>query len=136
MKLSIEVKDNNYPKSSSIYSARVAVEVKGEYLKILGRTSEIINVGGEKVYPSEIENVIQEVDNVKEVTVYGDKHPIMGSIVCAKIRLLHEEPSREAIRRIKRYCKEQLPAYKAPVRIVISEVSQTSSRLKKVRQIS
>ena len=91
---------------------------------------------GEKVYPSEIENVIQEIDNVKEVTVYGKKHPIMGSVVHAKICLLHEEPSREASRRIKRYCKEHLPAYKVPIRIVISEVSQASSRLKKVRQIS
>ena len=113
-----------------------AVEVKGDYLKILGRISEIINVGGEKVYPSEIENVIQEIDNVKEVTVYGKKHPFMGSVVHAKIRLLQEEPPREASRRIKRYCKELLPAYKVPIRIVISEVSQASSRLKKVRQIS
>ena len=38
-----------------------AVEVDGEYFKILGRKSEIINVGGEKVFPVEIENVINEV---------------------------------------------------------------------------
>ena len=34
--------------------------VKGEYLKVLGRNSEIINVGGEKVYPQEVETVIIE----------------------------------------------------------------------------
>jgi len=48
-----------------------AVEQDGEYLRILGRKSEIINVGGEKVYPSEVESVIQEMDNVLEATVYG-----------------------------------------------------------------
>jgi len=36
------------------------VEVKGDYFKILGRESEIINVGGEKVYPIEVEEVIQK----------------------------------------------------------------------------
>jgi len=39
------------------------VEEDGEYIKILGRKSEIINVGGEKVYPAEVESVIQEFDN-------------------------------------------------------------------------
>jgi HAD superfamily phosphatase (TIGR01681 family) len=110
-------------------------EVKDEYLKILGRNSEIINVGGEKVYPSEIENLIQEIDNVREVTVIGKKHPVTGNIVCAKIRTFHDESRTELSRRVKRYCKERLPAYKVPVRVVISETSQSSERLKKVRQI-
>lgn len=50
-----------------------SVEVNGEYLKILGRKSELINVGGEKVYPQEVENIILELGNVREVTVYGEK---------------------------------------------------------------
>ena len=61
------------------------VEVDGEYFKILGRKSEIINVGGEKVYPAEIESVILELENILDVTVYGEKNPIMGQIVCAKV---------------------------------------------------
>ena len=64
-----------------------SVEVNGEYIKILGRKSEIINVGGEKVYPQEIENVILKIDNVAEVTVYGERNPIIGNIVSAKILL-------------------------------------------------
>ena len=38
----------------------------GEYIKILGRKSELINVGGEKVYPQEVENILYEIDNVAE----------------------------------------------------------------------
>jgi len=47
-----------------------SVEVDGEYMRFMGRQSEIINVGGEKVYPGEVESVIQEFDNVAEVTVF------------------------------------------------------------------
>ena len=47
---------------------------KGEYIKILGRESEIINVGGDKVYPQEVENVILEMEDVKDITVYGEKN--------------------------------------------------------------
>ncbi|MEM5776481.1 MAG: AMP-binding protein, partial [Anaerolineaceae bacterium] len=40
------------------------VEVDGEYLKILGRRSEMINIGGEKVYPAEVESLLMELDNI------------------------------------------------------------------------
>ena len=44
---------------------------KNGYIKILGRKSEIINVGGEKVYPQEIENVIIEDEQISDVIVYA-----------------------------------------------------------------
>lgn len=109
------------------------VEVDGEYLKILGRKSEIINVGGEKVYPAEIESIIQEMDNVAEVTVYPEKNPIMGNIVCARVRLINEEDPKEFSSRLKRYCKERMQTYKIPVRISIDKHEQFSSRFKKKR---
>ena len=54
-------------------------------------TEEIINVRGKKVYPAEVESVIQEIANVREVTVYGEKNPITGNIVCAKVSLSNDE---------------------------------------------
>ena len=53
---------------------------KDDYIKILGRKSEIINVGGEKVYPQEVENIILQADYVSEVIVYGEK-TLVGNIV-------------------------------------------------------
>ncbi|MCH8006732.1 MAG: AMP-binding protein, partial [Planctomycetes bacterium] len=47
------------------------VEVDGEFIRFLGRESEIINVGGEKVYPAEVENVIQQMEGVEDVAVTG-----------------------------------------------------------------
>lgn len=109
------------------------VEVDGEYLKILGRKSEIINVGGEKVYPAEVESVIQEMDNVAEVTIYPEKNPIMGNIVCARVRLIKEEDDKAFISRLKKYCKEKMQPYKVPVRITVDKKEQFSIRFKKMR---
>jgi len=110
-----------------------AVEVDGEYIKILGRKSEIINVGGEKVYPQEVENVIQEMDNVAEVTVYGEKNSIMGNIVCAKVRLTKNENKKSVISYLKKHCRKRLQNYKVPVKIKIVGEKQYSERFKKIR---
>ena len=109
------------------------VEVDGEYLKILGRKSEIINVGGEKVYPQEVESVIQEVENVAEVTVYGEKNAIIGNIVCAKVRLLKDEDPKVFASRLKTYCRQRMQQYKVPVKVIISSEEQFSDRFKKKR---
>jgi long-chain acyl-CoA synthetase len=110
-----------------------AVEVDGDYFKILGRKSEIINVGGEKVFPVEIENVINEVENVLEAMVYGEKNPITGNIVVAKIRLRKEEDKATFIKRLKNHCRSKLENFKIPVKVVIDNTPQYGSRLKKTR---
>jgi len=111
-----------------------AVEVDGEYIRILGRQSEIINVGGEKVYPAEVESVIQEMPGIADVTVYGERNPIMGNIVCAQISLNTDEDHRAAATRLKRYCRERLSAYKVPVKVAILDEKQYSDRFKKIRK--
>lgn len=109
------------------------VEVDGEYFRILGRRSELINVGGEKVYPAEVESVIQQIDNVSEVTVYGEKNPITGNIVCANIRLLEAEDTKAAVLRIKKYCRGHMPTFKVPVKVNIVDEEMHSERFKKMR---
>jgi len=115
------------------FNTQDSVEVRGEYIKILGRQSDIINVGGEKVYPQEIENVLQQVKNVAEVIVYGEKNPITGDIVCAKVRLLEQEEKKRFVRRLKKYCSSKLENYKVPVRVKIVNEKQYGERFKKVR---
>jgi long-chain acyl-CoA synthetase len=51
------------------------VEQDGDYIRILGRASEIINVGGQKVYPVAVESELQSIDNVAEASVFGKKKP-------------------------------------------------------------
>jgi len=93
-------------------------------------------VGGEKVYPAEVENVIQELDSVAEATVYGEKNPIMGNIVCADIRPaieLNETRAKEFIAGVKQYCRQKLQKHKVPLRINIIDASQYTKRFKKDR---
>ena len=108
---------------------------KGEYIKILGRQSELINIGGEKVFPQEVENVIQEMENVEEVMVYGEKNPITGNIVCARVKLHKDEDSKTFNIRLKKYCSDRMEKYKVPVKIKIVEEKLYSERFKKIRQI-
>ncbi|MEQ1654293.1 MAG: long-chain fatty acid--CoA ligase [Nitrospira sp.] len=112
-----------------------AVERKGESLRILGRKSDIINVGGQKVYPAEVEEVISEMDGVADVTVYGEKNQVLGSIVCAKVKLARPEHLEEFTRRLRAFCKDRLDKYKVPLKITLSDDSQFDARSKKQRRL-
>lgn len=109
------------------------VEVDGEWIKILGRTTDIINVGGQKVYPAEVESVLLEIDNIQEVSVFGKDNPIMGNIVAARINLCKEERLSELKKRIRKYCKNKLESYKIPAHVEVTNEKQVSDRFKKVR---
>ncbi len=109
------------------------VEEKGEYIKFLGRESEIINVGGEKVYPAEVESVLLEFDKVKDVVVNGETNPIMGKIVVAQVAVDAEYANKEFDRELKKYCKSKLEKYKVPVKIVFSEETFHNERFKRKR---
>ena len=109
------------------------VEVDGEYMRILGRKSEMINVGGEKVYPAEIESVISEMDEIEEVVVTGEPNPIMGSIVKATIRLKPGVAKDQFKQRLQAYCKGKLAPFKVPQRVVFQDEKLYSDRFKKLR---
>jgi acyl-CoA synthetase (AMP-forming)/AMP-acid ligase II len=110
------------------------VEIDGDYLKILGRKSEMINVGGQKVFPQEVEAVIAEANNITNVTVFGVPHPLMGQLVHAKVSLNKPEARRELSERLRKFCQKRLTKYKIPVRfIIVSDETQRSARYKKVR---
>jgi acyl-CoA synthetase (AMP-forming)/AMP-acid ligase II len=110
-----------------------AVEVDGEYLRILGRASDLINVGGQKVYPAEVENLLLQMDNVQEVAVFGKPHPMMGQIVVARFNLKVPEPLPDFKRRMAAFCRERMAAYQIPRLVEISEDEQYGSRFKKLR---
>jgi acyl-CoA synthetase (AMP-forming)/AMP-acid ligase II len=111
-----------------------AVEVDGEYIKILGRRSEIINVGGEKVYPAEIESVLQLMEGIDDVVVFGQTHPITGQIVCARVKLGGDETLTEFRKRMHAFCRDKLQRYKVPQKVEIVDGSIHGERFKKIRR--
>jgi acyl-coenzyme A synthetase/AMP-(fatty) acid ligase len=109
------------------------VEVDGDWVRILGRRSEIINVGGEKVYPSEVENVLLEMPNVAEAAVSGRRSPLVGNVVTARLQLREPEDPRELTRRVREFCTGRLEPFKIPVSVTVAEGPQHTDRFKKVR---
>lgn len=109
------------------------VEVDGEWIRVLGRDSDLINVGGQKVYPAEVESVILEVDGVSEVSVVGEANSLMGQVVVAKVAPVTGYELSELKDEIRMHCKEKLDRFKIPVKIQMVEDGLVGERLKKKR---
>ncbi len=110
-----------------------SVEVDGEWLRILGRKSDIINVGGEKVYPTEIENVLHEIDNIRDAAVIGRANPVSGQVVFARVVLRAPEPIDQVLKRIRRHCRGRLEPFKVPAGIELWDEPLHGDRFKKMR---
>ena len=115
------------------YNTGDQVEVDGDYFRILGRDSEIINVGGEKVYPAEVESVLLEMPNIKEALVSAKKNPVTGNIVFADVVLDKEESRGDLTKRLVAFCQSRLEGFKIPKLVKISYASFMGDRLKKSR---
>ena len=110
------------------------VEVSGEWLLIKGREDGIINVGGSKVYPADVENVVLEMEGVVDVTVAGESNAITGQAVSARVRLDHQESPSSFKNRLREFCRDKLPRYAIPVRVDLSDQPLHSERFKRLRR--
>lgn len=115
------------------FNTQDRVEVRDEFYRILGRDSEIINVGGEKVYPTEVESVLLQISEVNDVIVYGEKNPLMGEIVACKVYTESTKDQSDIKKIIKEQSREKLEKFKRPVKIYFSDKPFNSSRMKRVR---
>lgn len=108
-------------------------EADDGFLTITGRREDIINVGGEKVTPSEVENILLEIPEVADCLVYGELNAITGQNVAAEIVTKTDCDQRALKRQIKQYCRQKLSSYKIPARIIFREQTTFSNRFKKDR---
>jgi acyl-coenzyme A synthetase/AMP-(fatty) acid ligase len=103
----------------------------GGTLRILGRMGEMINVGGEKLMPAEVESVVLAVPGVADCRVRGEPHPLTGQTVAVDV--VANVPDQEALRSaIRAACRERLARHKIPTRVTFV-TSVSGERLKKVR---
>lgn len=110
-----------------------AVQVDGEWLKILGRKSELINVGGEKVYPAEVESALQAIKGVMAAEVHGEPHPLSGQIVSATVQISTPETLVEFRKRMREELGVFMAAYKIPQRVALTSNVLHTERFKKAR---
>lgn len=108
-------------------------EADAGYLRIKGRLKEVINVGGEKVLPAEIESVILQVPEVIDCTVYGAKNALTGQMVAVQLVIAPDADCKEVRKAIRALAREQLETYKIPAKFEFVESTVFNTRFKKQR---
>jgi acyl-CoA synthetase (AMP-forming)/AMP-acid ligase II len=93
-------------------------------IRLVGRGSQCINTGGEKVYPEEVEAVVKTHPRVVDALVVGRPDPKWGQQVVALVEL--NEGSELALDELDAYCRPQLAAYKLPRDVITVERIQRS----------
>jgi acyl-CoA synthetase (AMP-forming)/AMP-acid ligase II len=109
------------------------VDEQDGFLRITGRVNEIINVGGQKVLPGEVESVLLSAPFVADCIVFGERNPITGQGVCADVVLHPAHKSIDAKREIRRFCRGKLGPHKIPVKVTVVDQLAWNSRFKKTR---
>ena len=107
------------------------VEVDGEYIKIIGRAKEVINVGGQKVLPAEVESIILSMEEISDCMVYGEQNAITGQTVVCDVVL--NKNIENIKKRVRVFCKDRLEAYKIPTKVNVVDKTNFSDRFKKIR---
>ena len=85
------------------------------YLFLKGRSDEIINVGGEKVMPIEIEQTIKNIPGVEDAVAFGVEHEIFGQTI--KLNIIKSKNSDIDKAQILSYCIKNLERFKIPSKI-------------------
>lgn len=105
------------------------------FLRIVGRINEVINVGGLKVMPNEVESILMQHEGIIDCLVFGQTNPITGQMVSAKIVVDKNHFTNfsefDIKHNIKNYCKLSLDKYKIPAKILLAEKLEYTTRFKK-----
>jgi len=113
------------------------IEVRAGRCYFMGRRGGIINVGGQKVHPEEVEAVINAHPWVRMSLVKARRNPITGAVVTADVVLKESAaaapPAETVLREVTERCKRALAAHKVPAMIRIVPALEISASGKLVR---
>lgn len=124
---SLELKGDWY------YSGDLVNVFDDNSFKFRARKSEMITVGGYKVNPREIEDLIKDIDGVLDAKVYGRKNSVLGYVVASDI-IKEENIERKELKRIViKKCNELLQEFKTP-RIIKFVESFEMTRTGKIKR--
>lgn len=116
------------------YQTGDRVDVRGNLVQFQGRESDIINVGGQKVFPAEVEDAIRALDGVEDVAVFGKPHPMLGASVCARIKMTDAEATPAQVRvALRQGLAGVLEPYKIPQKIELTTEALSTDRFKQRR---
>jgi acyl-coenzyme A synthetase/AMP-(fatty) acid ligase len=110
------------------------VELRDGRYYFIGRRGGVINIGGQKVHPEEIEAVINRHPGVQMSVVRARKSPITGAIVVADVVVTAEGAATDALRgEILDACRGELARYKVPASIRFVSAIEVAASGKMVR---
>lgn len=112
------------------------VECFNDRVMFLGRSSGAINVGGNKVMPEKIENIIEQCNSVSYSRVFGKSNSMLGAIVCAEVVLEDSAKNlntKDLKKNILRLCKDELETHEVPVLLKFVDTIATNSTGKLIR---
>ena len=111
------------------------VDVSGNYIRVVCRLSDQINVAGLKVEPTEVEAVLLLCRFVTNAFVYGENCAVLGNRVVAEIVSKSKISSDELSFRIRSHCLNLLPKFKTPQKIIFVDKINYSNRFKRIKKI-
>lgn len=106
------------------------------YLHLMGRKEEILNVGGMKIAPGEIEKILLKYDNIKEAAVVAinTQNSLTPKIIKAFI-VLKDEKKSVGLQDLRKFCLKEMEGYKIPQALeILSELPKTDSG--KIKRLS
>jgi long-chain acyl-CoA synthetase len=112
--LSKDVLKNGY-----FLTADYASKTEDGLIKVEGRSKSVINISGLKVFPEEVEAVLEMIPEIKQARISSSPHPLLGQIIEAEVIL--NEGATIDVEDVLTYCKKRLSAFKAPQRLKIVE---------------
>tara|TARA_A100001388_G_C28773422_1_gene505445 strand:+ start:999 stop:2294 length:1296 start_codon:yes stop_codon:yes gene_type:complete len=110
------------------YCTKDLIHKKDDFVKIIGRESEVINVGGLKFLPAEVEKVCLEYKGVIHAKVIGKSNPITGQ---HSEVIIEKSDGEFNEKKFLSYLKDNLPRHMMPLRITFKKI-ELSHRFKKL----
>lgn len=115
------------------------VNENGDYWRILGRATDLLNVAGRKFFPSDVEAILLEMPGIGDAIVIGQKNELIGQSLMVKILLSTPEEELAFRKRFKKFCEERLPYFMHPQRVELIDEKEfhrpEGSRFKKMRRL-
>ncbi len=113
-------------KNGYFITADYAVKNADGIITIAGRKKSMINVSGNKVFPEEIESILESIKEISQARVSGAAHPLFGTILQAEL-ILHDGCSID-IEAVLTYCRKRLSSFKVPQRVhIVDSLPMTGS---------
>jgi long-chain acyl-CoA synthetase len=124
---------NAFDAEDWFHSGDVAHMDEDGFAYIVDRKKDMINVGGEKVFPSEVEDMMLAHPKIKDLVVVGIPDDLKGEAPKAFIQLKDDDTATEE--EIQAFCQREMAPYKVPVAVEFVEEIPRSASGKALRRM-